>query len=73
MCDVMQAHDPKAEHIKRWLPELQLLPPRLALEPWRLLMVESLEGENQGLKCDPDFMYGEVYPFPCVRPLVTRQ
>lgn len=33
-------HDPKARHVKLWIPELTPLPAEVALEPWRLLVRE---------------------------------
>lgn len=35
-----QEHDPTAEFIKRWLPELAELPPELALAPWEITAME---------------------------------
>lgn len=31
-----QDHDPRAVHVKMWLPELSSLPAHVALEPWRI-------------------------------------
>lgn len=33
-------HDPEARHVKMWLPELEPLPAKVALEPWRMQVKE---------------------------------
>ncbi|MEC4806564.1 MAG: DASH family cryptochrome [Jaaginema sp. PMC 1079.18] len=52
-----QDYDPNGEYVKHWLPELQALPPHLALQPWKM----SQEEQNRyGVKL------GEDYPKPIV-------
>jgi deoxyribodipyrimidine photo-lyase len=48
--------DPEARYLKRWLPELAELPPRLLLEPWR----------------DPEALLKAGYPSPMADPAATR-
>jgi deoxyribodipyrimidine photo-lyase len=50
-------HDSQAVFIKKWCPELSALPPHLAIEPWNINPIESLEY---------DFILGEHYPKPIV-------
>lgn len=52
-----EEHDPESMFIKKWLPELEALPPAFAREPWRMTMLEAaLYG----------FRPGEDYPQPIV-------
>jgi deoxyribodipyrimidine photo-lyase len=48
-----QDHDPDAKFIKEWVPELQSLPPHLAIEPWKVTPMEQMMY---------DFEYGVEYP-----------
>lgn len=50
-------HDPEAIFIKKWVPELQILPSKFAIEPW---LLTSLEEELYGFKV------GKSYPDPIV-------
>jgi deoxyribodipyrimidine photo-lyase len=54
-----QEHDPDGVFIKKWLPELQDLPPDLLHEPWKM---NSLE--QQFYRCT----LGKDYPLPIVPP-----
>jgi deoxyribodipyrimidine photo-lyase len=49
--------DPGAHYLKRWLPELADLPPKLLLEPWR----------------DPEALSKAGYPRPMADPAATRK
>merc|ERR1711871_497065 len=40
-------HDPDAVHVKLWLPELANLPPKMALEPWKLLPTHAANTTGQ--------------------------
>ena len=44
-------HDPDAQYIKRWIPELQSLPSTVAREPWRLGLNSG--GDSTGLRPTP--------------------
>lgn len=50
-------HDPDAQFIKKWLPELEALPAALAHTPWNMSEMESVLY---------DFKLGENYPKPIV-------
>jgi deoxyribodipyrimidine photo-lyase len=50
-------HDPNAEFIKKWLPELSPLPETLVHEPWKLT---AMEQQLYGVHI------GEDYPLPIV-------
>lgn len=52
-----QDHDAAAIFIKKWVPELQKLPPALIHEPWKLMPIEQL---------DLGFELGLSYPFPII-------
>ncbi len=57
-------HDPEAVFIKKYVPELQHLPAHLAIEPWKIMPLESMEY---------DFIPGTHYPAPVVDITVTRR
>lgn len=46
-------HDSNAAFIKNWLPELEKLPPQLAIEPWKITHLEEIIY---------NFNYGKDYP-----------
>lgn len=47
-------HDPDSHYIKRWIPELELLPATVAREPWRLGLLDSdSRSESGGLRPVP--------------------
>ena len=46
-------HDPEARFIHKYVPELRNLPPKLAIEPWRIKESEAVQY---------DFKYGADYP-----------
>tara|TARA_B100000508_G_scaffold75230_1_gene58606 strand:+ start:70746 stop:72188 length:1443 start_codon:yes stop_codon:yes gene_type:complete len=50
-----QEHDPEAKFIKKWVPELNNLPPQNAITPWTLTQMESMMY---------DFELGKDYPQP---------
>lgn len=50
-------HDPQAAFIKKWLPELQMLPVPFAHEPWKMTALEEKMY---------NFIPGETYPVPIV-------
>jgi deoxyribodipyrimidine photo-lyase len=57
-------HDPDALFIKKWLPQLQNIPSKLAHEPWKLS-----EMEQNLYQCE----LGKDYPYPIVDLDVTRK
>ena len=57
-------HDPNADFIKKYLPELKELPNALAIEPWKVSLMEE-EMYN--------FKYGETYPERIVNIEETRK
>jgi deoxyribodipyrimidine photo-lyase len=48
-------HDPEARFIKKWVPELNNLPPQNAITPWELTRMEGIMY---------DFELGKDYPIP---------
>lgn len=50
-----QEHDPEAKFIKKWVPELNNLPPQSAITPWTLTQMEQMMY---------DFELGKDYPHP---------
>jgi deoxyribodipyrimidine photo-lyase len=48
-------HDPEASFIKKWVPELNNLPPKNAITPWTLTAMEQMMY---------DFQLGKSYPEP---------
>ncbi|MCH6236639.1 cryptochrome/deoxyribodipyrimidine photo-lyase family protein [Cognataquiflexum rubidum] len=52
-------HDPDAIFIKKWVPELSVLPPGQVHEPWKITQMEQMIF---------GFELGKDYPFPIVNP-----
>lgn len=57
-------HDPDAVFIKTWLPELELIPPHLIHEPWKLSLTDQ-----ELFNCE----IGKDYPAPIVDIETTRK
>ena len=57
-------HDPEGLFIKKWLPELEKIPPHLIHEPWKLSIMDQ-----QLYECE----IGKDYPFPIVDVEETRK
>lgn len=57
-------HDPEGLFIKKWLPELEKIPPHLIHEPWKLSVMDQ-----QLYECE----IGKDYPFPIVDVEETRK
>lgn len=57
-------HDPEGLFIKKWLPELEKIPPHLIHEPWKLGIMDQ-----QLYECE----IGKDYPFPIVDVEETRK
>ena len=57
-------HDAEGIFIKKWLPELDKIPPHLIHEPWKLNVIEQ-----QFYNCE----IGKQYPFPIVDIEATRK
>lgn len=57
-------HDPEGLFIKKWLPELEKIPPHLIHEPWKLSVIDQ-----QLYECE----IGKDYPFPIVDVEETRK
>jgi deoxyribodipyrimidine photo-lyase len=57
-------HDPEGLFIKKWLPELEKIPPHLIHEPWKLSVMDQ-----QLYECE----IGKDYPFPIVDVDETRK
>ncbi len=57
-------HDTEGFFIKKWLPELEKIPPHLIHEPWKLSLIDQ-----QLYECE----IGKDYPFPIVDVEETRK
>jgi hypothetical protein len=63
-------HDPDAEYIKRWIPQLASLPATTAREPWRLGLLDN--GGRQAGPTDSDRASGNLRPVPSGQFEVSR-
>lgn len=55
----VKLYDPFGEYIRLWVPELEHLPERLVIQPWKISAEEEIEH---------NFRYGVDYPYRIVLP-----
>lgn len=57
-------HDPDGTFVKKWIPELEKLPPHLVHQPWKITAMEMVMY---------DFIPGKDYAYPVVDPEIANK